>query len=104
MNPHIFKAYDVRGLYPSELDEQIFHQIGRAFVGSTAPALRGEKFTEVYDGTLGPSVSAGCASTASSSTSSTRSIPTPRRVFASNSDPPPGARASAPPRPPQSIH
>jgi phosphomannomutase len=32
MNPHIFKAYDVRGLYPAELDEQIFHEIGRAFV------------------------------------------------------------------------
>jgi two-component system CitB family sensor kinase len=33
-------------------------QIGRPFVGSTAPALRGESFTEVYDGTLGPSVRA----------------------------------------------
>lgn len=33
-------------------------QIGRPFVGSTAPALRGEVFTEVYDGTLGPSVRA----------------------------------------------
>lgn len=33
-------------------------QIGRAFVGTTAPALRGETFTEVYDGTLGPSVRA----------------------------------------------
>ena len=32
MNPNIFKAYDVRGLYPAELDEQMFHQIGRAFV------------------------------------------------------------------------
>ena len=32
MNPQIFKAYDVRGLYPAELDEQMFHQIGRAFV------------------------------------------------------------------------
>ena len=32
MNPDIFKAYDVRGLYPAELDEQGFHQIGRAFV------------------------------------------------------------------------
>jgi phosphomannomutase len=32
MNPNIFKAYDVRGVYPSELDEQIFQQIGRAFV------------------------------------------------------------------------
>lgn len=33
-------------------------QIGRAFVGSTAPALRGETFTEVYAGTLGPSIRA----------------------------------------------
>ncbi|MSO56140.1 MAG: phosphomannomutase/phosphoglucomutase [Acidobacteria bacterium] len=32
MNPAIFKAYDVRGLYPTELDEQIFRDIGRAFV------------------------------------------------------------------------
>ena len=32
MNHNIFKAYDVRGLYPAELDEQTFHQIGRAFV------------------------------------------------------------------------
>ncbi len=32
MNPTIFKAYDVRGNYPSELDEPTFHQIGRAFV------------------------------------------------------------------------
>lgn len=33
-------------------------QIGRPFVGTTAPALRGQTFTEVYDGTLGPSVRA----------------------------------------------
>ena len=32
MNPQIFKAYDVRGIYPTELDEQVFHNIGRAFV------------------------------------------------------------------------
>jgi len=32
MNQDIFKAYDVRGVYPSELDEQAFRQIGRAFV------------------------------------------------------------------------
>jgi phosphomannomutase len=32
MNPTIFKAYDVRGLYPAELDEETFHEIGRAFV------------------------------------------------------------------------
>lgn len=33
-------------------------EIGRAFIGTTAPALAGETFTEVYEGTLGPSVRA----------------------------------------------
>lgn len=32
VNPSIFKAYDVRGLYPSEIDESIARDIGRAFV------------------------------------------------------------------------
>jgi phosphomannomutase len=32
LNPAIFKAYDVRGLYPEELDESVFGDIGRAFV------------------------------------------------------------------------
>jgi phosphomannomutase len=32
MNPAIFKAYDVRGVYPAELNEDDFEQIGRAFV------------------------------------------------------------------------
>ena len=29
---HIFKAYDVRGVYPTELDETLAYKIGRAFV------------------------------------------------------------------------
>jgi len=29
---HIFKAYDVRGIYPSELDEELAYKTGRAFV------------------------------------------------------------------------
>ncbi len=33
-------------------------EIGRAFLGTTAPALEGETFTEVFEGTLGPSVRA----------------------------------------------
>ncbi|MPR00561.1 GHKL domain-containing protein [Modestobacter sp. I12A-02628] len=33
-------------------------QIGKPFVGTIAPALRGEPFTETYTGTLGPSVRA----------------------------------------------
>jgi phosphomannomutase len=32
INPSIFKAYDVRGLYPSEINEDAARQIGRGFV------------------------------------------------------------------------
>ena len=32
VNPSIFKAYDVRGLYPSEVNEEAARQIGRGFV------------------------------------------------------------------------
>ena len=32
VNTSIFKAYDVRGAYPDELDETVFHDIGRALV------------------------------------------------------------------------
>ena len=32
VNPSIFKAYDIRGLYPSEVDEDAARQIGRGFV------------------------------------------------------------------------
>jgi phosphomannomutase len=32
INTSIFKAYDVRGLYPGEIDEQVARQIGRGFV------------------------------------------------------------------------
>ncbi len=32
INPTIFKAYDVRGLYPSEVNEDAALRIGRGFV------------------------------------------------------------------------
>ncbi|HXW06379.1 MAG TPA: phosphomannomutase/phosphoglucomutase [Vicinamibacterales bacterium] len=32
INPSIFKAYDVRGLYPSEINEAAAYEIGRGFV------------------------------------------------------------------------
>ena len=32
INPHVFKAYDVRGLYPQEIDEAAARLIGRGFV------------------------------------------------------------------------
>ena len=31
MDPSIFKAYDVRGIYPDQLDEALAYRIGRAF-------------------------------------------------------------------------
>ena len=37
LNPKVFKAYDVRGLYPAELDEDGAYRIGRAFVEEFAP-------------------------------------------------------------------
>ena len=32
LDPKIFKAYDIRGIYPSELDEEGAEAVGRAFV------------------------------------------------------------------------
>ncbi|MGD9902319.1 MAG: phosphomannomutase/phosphoglucomutase [Vicinamibacterales bacterium] len=37
INPEIFKAYDVRGLYPEELSEAVFLQLGRAFAAFLGP-------------------------------------------------------------------
>jgi phosphomannomutase len=31
----VFKAYDIRGVYPDEIDEDLAHAVGRAFVGLT---------------------------------------------------------------------
>src|SRR3954454_4779019 len=32
VNPGIFKAYDIRGTYPTDLNEEAAYAIGRAFV------------------------------------------------------------------------
>jgi phosphomannomutase len=32
VNPSIFKAYDIRGIYPTDLNEEVAYAIGRAFV------------------------------------------------------------------------
>ena len=37
INPEIFKAYDVRGLYPSEVNEDTFQLLGRAFAAFLGP-------------------------------------------------------------------
>jgi phosphomannomutase len=38
LDPKVFKAYDVRGLYPGELDEEGAYAIGRAYVEQFGPA------------------------------------------------------------------
>src|SRR3990170_6136666 len=37
LNPKVFKAYDVRGIYPSELDEKGAYAIGRAYAEHFEP-------------------------------------------------------------------
>jgi phosphomannomutase len=37
VTPSVFKAYDVRGIYPTEVTPYLFHQLGRAFVAYLGP-------------------------------------------------------------------
>src|SRR6185437_7619976 len=37
LDPKVFKAYDVRGIYPEELDDEGAYAIGRAFVQQFEP-------------------------------------------------------------------
>jgi phosphomannomutase len=39
LDPSVFKAYDVRGLYPSELDEDGAYRVGRAYVEHFEPRV-----------------------------------------------------------------
>jgi phosphomannomutase len=41
INPDVFKAYDVRGLYPEEVTESLFRELGRAFVAHLGPGKYG---------------------------------------------------------------
>jgi phosphomannomutase/phosphomannomutase/phosphoglucomutase len=38
LDPSVFKAYDVRGIYPSELDEDGAYRIARAYTAHFEPA------------------------------------------------------------------
>jgi phosphomannomutase len=42
VDPGIFKAYDVRGLYPSQIDEQVAYRVARAFARVIA-SLKGQE-------------------------------------------------------------
>src|SRR5262245_64698957 len=37
LDPKVFKAYDIRGIYPAELDEDGAYAIGRAYVEQFEP-------------------------------------------------------------------
>jgi len=37
LDPKVFKAYDVRGIYPEEIDDEGAYAIGRAFVQQFEP-------------------------------------------------------------------
>ena len=37
LDPKVFKAYDVRGIYPDELDEEGAYAVGRAYVEQFEP-------------------------------------------------------------------
>jgi phosphomannomutase len=37
LEPNVFKAYDVRGVYPTELDEEGAYAVGRAYVEQFEP-------------------------------------------------------------------
>jgi phosphomannomutase len=37
VDPNVFKAYDVRGIYPTEVTADLFQQLGRAFVAYLGP-------------------------------------------------------------------
>ena len=58
LSPSIFKAYDIRGIVPSTLDEEVAHALGMAF--GVAAQAEGEKVVAVgRDGRLsGPALSA----------------------------------------------
>lgn len=37
VNTSIFKGYDIRGIYPQDLDEDLAYKIGQAYVGTVSP-------------------------------------------------------------------
>ena len=59
IDPSIFKAYDIRGIYPQQLDGEVARQVGQAFidyVGARQVAVGRDaqdvaRFVEAYAGT-----------------------------------------------------
>ncbi|HEV3195617.1 MAG TPA: phosphomannomutase/phosphoglucomutase, partial [Candidatus Cybelea sp.] len=51
VDPTIFKSYDVRGVYPSELNEDVAYAIGRCFV----PLIGSQRLTVAVGRDMRPS-------------------------------------------------
>lgn len=47
MNKEIFKAYDIRGIYPDDLDEELIYKIGRAYADMLKEETKKDKVTFV---------------------------------------------------------
>ena len=55
LDPKVFKAYDVRGVYPSELDEEGARAIGQAFVQQFEPEkISASAFKTIVSGAAAP--------------------------------------------------
>lgn len=52
INPKIFKAYDIRGIYPTELDEAAVYTITKAFYTFFSRKLQKKKLTVVIGGDM----------------------------------------------------
>ncbi len=62
LDPKIFKAYDVRGIYPTELDEEGAYAIGRAYVEQFEPrSIAVGRDTRVSSPTIATAVIEGAA-------------------------------------------
>ena len=65
LDPKVFKAYDVRGLYPDELDEEGATRIGRAYAEhfelerSPSGATRGSPLPTMAEAVIGGALDAG---------------------------------------------
>lgn len=52
IDPKIFKAYDIRGIYPSEINEEVVYKVGRAFYTFFCKKLGKNKLSIVVGGDM----------------------------------------------------
>lgn len=55
INPEIFRLYDIRGIYPTDLNEEVAYQIGRCFIAFLRQQNRKEKMTIAVGRDIRPS-------------------------------------------------